>query len=169
MLTAGTYLKQPIFRGNGRLDYLCDLLLNLGEKYQWQLQAWAVFPNHYHFVAFAGPDAAPLTSWIKHLHSVAAIQANRWDKTPGRKVWFQYWETLLSFSSSYFARLRYVHANAVHHGIVAEPSLYRWCSAGWFLRRAPRSLYDRIMSMKSDRVKVEDDFEVQDEDVARSS
>ena len=168
MVTAGTYLKQPTFRRTERLDYLCDLLFSLAEKYQWQLQAWAVFPNHYHLVALAGPEAPPLTAWIRHLHSVAAIQANRWDRTPGRKVWFQYWETPLSFPRSYFARLRYVHGNAVHHGIVAEPSLYPWCSAGWFLRRASRSLYDRIMSMKTDRVKVEDDFEVRDEDVERS-
>ena len=51
IVTAGTYLKKPTFAGPQRLEYLCDRLLELAEKYEWQLQAWAVFPNHYHFVA----------------------------------------------------------------------------------------------------------------------
>ena len=167
MVTAGTYLKQPFFRGAERLDYLCGLLLELAESYRWELQAWAVFPNHYHLVAFSPPGAVALAKWTRHLHSVAAIQANRWDGTPGRKVWFQYWDTPLTFPKSYFARLGYVHRNAVHHGLVREASLYRWCSAGWLGRRAPASFYKRIMAMNVDRVNVEDDFEIGSDDVER--
>ena len=44
IVTAGTYLKKPTFAGPQRLEYLCDRLLELAEKYEWQLQAWAVFP-----------------------------------------------------------------------------------------------------------------------------
>jgi len=62
MVTAGTYLKQPIFRGAQRLECLCDLLLELAEKYGWDLQAWAVFPNHYHFVALSALLSA--RSWF---------------------------------------------------------------------------------------------------------
>ena len=58
-----------------------------------------------------------------------------------------------------------VHRNAVHHKIVREASLYPWCSAGWFQRRAAASFFERIMDMKIDRVNVEDDFEVRPEDV----
>jgi hypothetical protein len=32
------------------------------------------------------------------------------------------------------------------------PSLYPWCSAGWFQRRAATAFYKRIMAMKIDRV-----------------
>ena len=165
MVTAGTYLKRPTFGGAQRLEYLCDLLLELAEKYQWKLQAWAVFPNHYHFVALSPSQAVSLHRLTKHLHSVTTIEANRRDGTAGRKVWFQYWETALTFPKSYFARLSYVHRNAVHHKIVREASLYPWCSAGWFQRRATASFFKRIMDMKIDRVNVEDDFEVRPEDV----
>ncbi len=165
MVTGGTYLKEPIYRGAQRLEFLCDLLLEISAKYQWQLQAWAVFPNHYHFVALSPSDAATLRESTKHLHSVATIEANKWEGKAGRKVWFQYRETQLTFPESYFARLSYVHRNAVHHGIVREPSLYPWCSAGWFQRHATTSFYRRIMAMKIDQVKVQDDFEVKEEDV----
>ena len=158
-------MKEPVYRGAQRLEYLCDLLLGLAEKYKWDLLAWAVFPNHYHFVAFTPRNPESLRTLIKHLHSVATIQANKWDGKPGRKVWFQYWETVLTFPASYFARLSYVHRNAVHHGIVREPSLYPWCSAGWFQRRATTSLYRRIMALKIDRVSVEDGFDVKAEEI----
>lgn len=46
MLTAGIYLKKPLFHGPERLRYLGEILLEVAQKYAWQLQAWAVFPNH---------------------------------------------------------------------------------------------------------------------------
>lgn len=73
MVTAGTYLKTPFFRGPQRLEYLCDTLLELAEKYRWNFQAWAVFPNHYHFVALSSGEATSLSTCSKHLHSVTAI------------------------------------------------------------------------------------------------
>ena len=165
IVTTGTYLKRAIFRGSPRLEFLCDALLDLAEKYQWGLQAWAVFPNHYHFVAMSPEKATSLTAFMKHLHSVTAIEANRWEGTTGNKVWFQFRDTALTYPESYDARLSYVHRNAVHQGIVREPSLYPWCSAGWFQRRAPPSLYKRIMALKIDRVNVIDDFEVDPADI----
>jgi putative transposase len=185
MVTAGTYLKRPLFRGPERLRYLCGMLLELAEKYKWQLQAWAVFPNHYHFVGLSpepisgkrqqaggeqkGQRAAALQNalqspslaeFTKHLHSVTAIQVNRWDQTTGRQAWFQYWDTQLTFQKAYLARLSYVHKNAVHHGLAREPSLYPWCSAGWFQRRATPAFCKTVMGMKVDRVQVADDFSV---------
>ena len=180
MVTAGTYLKQPLFRGPDRLRYLCEMLLEVAEKHKWQLQAWAVFPNHYHFVALLPEEISkaaascrtpsrtpscrtpngPLTQLTKHLHSITAIQVNRWDRAPGRQTWFQYWDSRLTFQKSYLARLSYVHKNAVHHGLVHEPSLYPWCSAGWFQRRATSAFFKTVMGMKVDRVRVTDDFEV---------
>ncbi|HMD96606.1 MAG TPA: hypothetical protein VKM93_04640 [Terriglobia bacterium] len=63
------------------------------------------------------------------------------------------------------ARLSYVHKNAVHHGLVREPSLYPWCSAGWFQRLAPTSFFMTVMGMKVDRVQVADDYAVAPADV----
>jgi putative transposase len=160
-VTGATYQKQPMFLGALRLEYLADTLLDVCARHQWRLQAWAIFPNHYHFVALSPSEITSLTPLTKEFHSLTAIQANRWDHVPGRKVWFQYWDTELTYLKSYFARLSYVHRNAVHHGIVRQPSLYAWCSAGWFLRRAETSFYERVMAMKIDQVSIEDDFKVE--------
>ncbi len=160
MVTCGTYLKDHHFRGAQRLEFLHDSLLGLAEEYGWNLQAWAVFSNHYHFVAMSPPNAETLVLFLKKLHSDTAMAVNRWDGARGRQVWFQYRDTHLTFAKSYFARLSYVHRNAVHHRLVAEASLYPWCSAGWFQRRATTAFYQTIMRFGIDRLTLADDFAV---------
>jgi putative transposase len=159
MVTAGTYLKLHHFRGRERLSFLHDALLRFAADYKWDLQAWAVFPNHYHFVALASPQ--PLPDLVKALHSQTALAANQWDRAPGRRVWFQYWESKLTYQRSYFARLSYVHRNAVHHKLVSEPSLYPWCSAGWFQRQATPPFYKTMMRFGIERLELPDDFAVE--------
>ncbi len=161
MVTCGTYLRLHHFRGNKRLRLLCEALQALAEKYGWNLQAWAVFSNHYHCVALSPPDPGNLPTFLNELHSQTARDTNREDGAAGRKVWYQYWDTHLTFQRSYFARLSYVHRNAVHHSLVREPSLYPWCSAGWLQRRADTAFYKTIMNFGIERLKVPDDYEVE--------
>jgi len=75
MVTAATYRKTPIFSSRARLDLLQRHLLQLADEYLAALQAWAIFPNHYHFVAeLADPKKLPIL--IRHLHSLTARQVN---------------------------------------------------------------------------------------------
>jgi putative transposase len=97
MVTAGTYKKLPYFQGHERLTLLQDLLLAILLKYGWQVQAWAVFVNHYHFVARASGIA--IKHLIKELHAELSREANKLDKLLGRQVWFQYgdhYDTILT-------------------------------------------------------------------------
>ena len=160
MVTAGTYQKEPYFRSSRRLEWLCDALLNAAQKHGWELQAWAVFPNHYHFIAISPPSANILRRMIQELHSLSAREVNRWDETPARRIWFEYWDTSLTYARAYLARLSYVHNNAVHHGLVRVARDYPWCSAGWFERKADRSFYKTVASFTGKGIKVRDDFDV---------
>jgi len=160
MVTCGTYLKLHHFQNAERLRFLCCSLLRGAAEFGWNLQAWAVFSNHYHFVALSAARAESLRDFVQKLHSDTALAANEWDKSQGRQVWFQYWDTHLSYQKSYLARLSYVHRNAVHHRLVREPSLYPWCSAGWFQQRATAAFYKTVMRFGTERLTVPDDFEV---------
>jgi putative transposase len=161
MVTCATHLKRPYFAGANRLHLLRETLLNLAQEYGWNLQAWAIFPNHYHFVALSPVKSESLQPFVQKLHANTALSANEWDEAPGRQVWYQYWETHLTFQKSYYARLCYVHRNAVHHNLVQEPSLYQWCSAGWFQQKSTTAFYRTIMKFGIDRLQVPDDFEVE--------
>lgn len=100
-----------------------------------------------------------LRNLIAEFHSSSATEINRMDGTAGRKVWFNYWDTQLTYEGSYFARLNYVHYNAVKHGLVRRANEYPWCSAAWFERTATAAQIKTIYGMKVDRVKVDDDYD----------
>lgn len=157
-VTAGTLHKEHLFRGDERLALLEFELLTKANLYHWQVEAWAAFSNHYHFVARGCPDSMDLGKLLKHLHSDTARELNRMDGTLGRKVWHNFRDTKLTYERSYLARLNYVHQNAVHHRLVPVANQYRWCSAAWFERVATPAMVQTIYGFKTDRLEVEDDF-----------
>lgn len=158
MVTAGTYQRVPLLASPERRDALQLMLFELAERYSWSLQAWAILANHYHFIATRQPDAVSLPAFIRALHARTAVEANRADRTPGRKVWFQYWDSHITFPRSYYARLNYVHNNPVHHRAVTRAADYPWCSAGWFEREATSSFHRMVTGFRYDRLDVPDDY-----------
>lgn len=158
MVTASTYRKAKLFDSPKKLSMLQESLIESAEQAGWALHAWAVFSNHYHFVGYAAEEAHAPSRWIKAFHMRTAKALNAMDSALGRRVWYQYWDTELTYQRSYFARLAYVHFNAVRHGIVKEPTLYKWSSAAWFQQSASSALYKTITSIKTDQVKVIDTF-----------
>jgi putative transposase len=152
-ITTGTYKKQHFLRG--RLEAFQGLFFHLAKKHAIELRAWAFFTNHYHFIG----EGSAIRQFISRLHSINALELNKTDNTPGRKIWFQYWDKQLTFQRSYLARLKYVHENAVHHGLVLNAENYRWCSAGWFREHAGDALTKAVRSFPIDQLRVPDDFE----------
>ncbi|MDD4928484.1 MAG: hypothetical protein PHP85_04320 [Gallionella sp.] len=158
MVTAGTYQKVSHWNTPARRDYFLGALFACAAEFGWQLQAWAVLPNHYHFIAKSPEDSGTLRKFLSKLHMTTAKQLNVWDGMPGRMVWYQYWDSCITFERSYLARLNYVNHNPVHHGVTDNALEYRWCSARWFSENAPPALVSTVESCKSDRIEVADDF-----------
>ncbi len=157
-ITSGTLHKQHLFDTPAKRDLLERMLLSLARKCVWQLEAWAVLVNHYHFVARGAPDSVPMGEFLQELHSRSAIELNRLDGVEKRAVWHNFRDTRLTYQYSYLARLNYVHRNAVKHGLVAVANAYPWCSAGWFERTACPAQVKTIYRFKIDQVRVEDDY-----------
>src|SRR5438445_12060546 len=92
-LTAATYFKAHHFRGTNRLRVLHRGLLTVARDFGWQLEAWAVFSNHYHFVAHSPAGALTAESlglMLKTLHVKTAGWVNRLDLAPKRPVRFNF-------------------------------------------------------------------------------
>jgi len=158
IVTASTLHKTPIFHDEQRLKMLQSALLEATESFGWQLQAWAVFPNHYHFIAQSPAEGITLSRMIQRLHSLTARQVNDLDQKPGRKVWYQYWDTCLTYEKSYLARLNYVNHNAVKHGLVFAAEDYLFCSASWFNKQADSDFRKKVNSFQYDRLNIPDNF-----------
>jgi len=159
MVTGATLDKMHHFRRAERLRVLHRGLLTVARDYGWQLEAWAVFSNHYHFIAHSPDDAATLSDMLSTLHVRLAGWINRLDRATGRQVWFNFRETLLTYEKSYLSRLNYVHQNPVKHGLVPVANQYPWCSAAWFEREASPAMVKTIYGFKVDRIKVADDYD----------
>ena len=160
-VTCGTYQKEHYFSGAKRCAVVQRGLLKTLAEGAWRLEAWAIFSNHYHFVAHCdSPEVAKgLPCLLRSFHATLGAWVNKLDGEPERKVWHNFWETRLTFQRSYLARLNYVHQNAVHHGLVAIANQYPWCSAGWFERVGSPAMVKSIYRFKGDRLGEVDEFE----------
>src|SRR5262249_3807415 len=142
-----------------KLDLVERMLLSQAKARNWQLEAWAVFPNHYHFVARGAPHSPPMGDFLRELHSLSTIELNKQTNTPDRQVWHNFRDTRLTYQHAYLARLNYVHQYAVKHGLVQVANQYPWCSASWFERVASPAQVKTIYSLKIDAVKFPDEFD----------
>ncbi len=158
MVTAATLYKKHFFATGQSLDLLQHELLSLSRQYEWHLLAWAVFPNHYHFIARSENEMTRLSEFLSHLHSNTSRELNKLDQTVGRSVWFNFWDSKLTYERSYLARLNYVNQNPVKHGLVSVANQYRWCSAAWFERTAAPAIVKTVYSFKTDKLRIADDY-----------
>ena len=69
-----------------------------------------------------------------------------------------HFDSHITFTNSYLPRLKYVHHNPVHHGILACAENYPWCSASWFARTARPAFRLTVEGFKTDALSVIDDF-----------
>ena len=158
MVTGSTWQKARLFHGPARLALLCSVLLTRAHDLGWILHAWAVLENHYHFIGTSPGRASALKELVSSVHTLTASGINRLDQTPGRQVWFQFWDTCLTYPASYYARLNYVMNNPVKHGVVKNAGDYPYGSAGWFEAGATAAYARRVRSYRGDRLNLLDDF-----------
>ena len=158
IITAATLHRKPLFNSDAKLDLFRDTTFELATNYQLILQAWAFLPNHYHLVVSFSDSDVTHRDFIKHFHREIAVRLNKIDNSPARRVMYEFWDTSLTFEKSWLARLKYVHHNPVHHGVVAVASDYNWSSARWFETNARPAFIQSVYSFKIDKINVPDDF-----------
>ncbi len=133
--------------------------MGLTSRYGVSLHAYAVFSNHYHLIVET-QEPSVLPRFVQHFHGETGRYANQRDHTPGRKVWYQYWDTYLDDTTSLYSRWKYVLDNPVRHGLVKDPEQYRWCSARAFIHLgSDRAVVSTVLQFKADAVSVVDDYE----------
>jgi putative transposase len=87
-----------------------------------------ILPNHYHIVVRI-EEQRTIPTLIQRLHARSALQFNREDHTPGRQVWWNYWDRCLWTEGDLCSRINYIHRSPVKHGYVASPE--EWPHSSW--------------------------------------
>lgn len=108
-----------------RKDQLIGALQFASEQRGWVLLAWVALSNHHHCLLEA-PDASKETvaELVKSVHKFTSRRWNDEDGQRGRIVWYQYWDTCITSTGSFFARMNYIHHNPVKHRLVSRPEEY---------------------------------------------
>jgi len=159
-IVTGSLLYKPrLLIDDKRKSIVCEILFERAEHLGWELEAWAVLENQYHFIARAPENALTLEKLVRQLHSKTAAALNKLDDSQGRQVWHNYWDTCITHETSYHARLHYIHLNPVKHGLVEKAENYPFCSYQWFLNRTDDAFQNTVMRQPIDRVGIFDDFD----------
>lgn len=158
IITAGTYQKHHIFREKQDLTMLQKVIFESAYHEGWKLRAWAIFSNHYHLIAVSNEQSSAINEFIATIHRKSAYLINQKQNQQGRRVWYRYWETLLTYPKSYYARLKYVMNNPVRHGLVKNAQDYKWCSARWFANTTSQKFYNNIDRFNTDQLDIIDNF-----------
>jgi len=158
MVTGAILHNERLLSDDKRKALVLQTLFERSRLLGWNLEAWAILNNHYHFIAQAPEDAATLAKLIQQLHSITGIQINRWDNTSGRQIWSNYWDSCLTYEKSYLARLHYIHENPVKHGLLENAIDYPFCSYRWFMEQGDDILKERVFAQPIDKIDVFDDY-----------
>jgi len=158
MVTAGTYNKIPYLNDPKKLEFFQVCMMEVLNRYDWEIQAWAILANHYHFIAISNDIPESLIDIIRKLHSKTAREVNRLDDVKERRIWYQYWDKCIRDEDSYHKRLNYVHHNPVIHGVIKDAKDYPFCSYSWFTSLDDEELKREVLSSRFDQVDIEDDF-----------
>jgi putative transposase len=94
-VTARIYRRKFLIHTDDRKELLLSTNTETLKIHGYSLHAWAILSNHYHIVIQDICRKVDLTPLFRRIHSITAITLNRLDGTPGRKVWFQFWDKLI--------------------------------------------------------------------------
>jgi putative transposase len=119
-LTGGTVRHQRLLDSDADRVLVRDVLKEAIQQYSVRLYAWVILADHYHLLLKTS-DVAPLWKFVKRLHGDSAIRLNKSDHTPGRQVWYQYWDRFPRGDRDFWGHLNYIHINPIKHGYVRIP------------------------------------------------
>jgi len=128
-VTARIYKRKFLIHTDDRKELVLTTISKTLKIHGYSLHAWAILSNHYHIIIQDIGRKVDLTPLFRRIHSISAITLNRMDGTPGRKVWFQFWDKLVKSERMYRAFMNYVNNNPVKHGMVQDAASYPFCSA----------------------------------------
>ena len=129
-ITAKILDNQPLLQSEARKELFFDVLVNKCIENNVDLFVWVICDDHYHFMIHSDHEF-DLGYIMNRIHSVSATLLNKIDNTPGRQVWYQYWDSWLRDEESFWLRFNYIHWNPIKHGYaenIIELEKYDYCS-----------------------------------------
>jgi putative transposase len=120
------------------------------EAYEVDLVGWTLLEHHYHAILRLA-EGRSLPRFIGRLHTRTSAFMNRQDNSPGRKVWRQYWDTLLRSEGDFWCRINYMWWNPVKHGFCSSPEEWPWTNLAVFMTEPDETTHAAIQRFPAPR------------------
>ena len=137
--------------------------LNILEKsffhFNWKIEDWVILDNHIHIMVEASEHADTLPKVMNNFHKFTAnwLSKNGIKKIKN-KYFHNYWDTCITYQSSYLARLNYIWFNPVKHGYVENPEYWKFGSYYYRFKNKSNEMMDIIKNYSYEKLQIYDDF-----------
>jgi len=128
MLTASIYQGKHLIHSSERKTVWRNSFFEAAKLNGWHIIAWVVLNNHYHAMVESPENLSSLSNFIASYHKFTARQWNNEENAPGRKVWWNYWDTCIRSEKDLYNRLQYIFWNPVKHGLTENAKDYSFSS-----------------------------------------
>jgi len=159
-VTGATYLKKKfLIHPESKLQILYSITKGC-KKYDWLLEDWVILDNHYHLMLQSPKSVETMPNLFNEIHKFTAIWLKRNAPTLRNegKIFYNYWDTCITYEKSYFARLNYIYFNPVKHGYVERAEDYMFGSYYYRVKNEKRYLDEIKERYPWDKVNVKDSF-----------
>lgn len=162
-ITASTYLKKPFLVSQSSKSHLLESITKGCNKHDWMLEDWVILDDHYHLMLQAPEGSINLSKMISEIHRFTALwmKKNVEEVESAKRIFWNYWDSCITFERSYFARLNYIYFNPVKHGYVEFPENYLFGSYHYRVGVEKEYLESLRRDYPWDKIKVKDDYGVQ--------
>lgn len=123
-ITGRCYEQKHYFNSYDRKQIFIAKFSTLTKKFNIKIYAWSLLSNHYHIIVSLPQtekyqtDETVLPAFKQQLHGQTASVLNINDKTPGRQVWYQYWDYCIRNEADFWRHFNYIVQQPLKHGIV---------------------------------------------------
>jgi len=159
-ITGATY-KKKYFLVSEKAKTCVFKSLNKGlNSSGWALEDWVILHNHYHVMVNSPENVESLSAIIRDIHKFTAmwIKKNVPKTLNEDKIWWNYWDTCITYERSYYSRLNYLWNNPVKHGLVEKAEDWEYGSFYYRYQKGKEYIDNLRKEYPFDKVNVKDDF-----------
>ena len=121
-LTFSCFRRRPYLSTVAAMELFEDALERVRRRYLFAVAGYVVMPEHVHLLVNE-PQRALLSKTIQALKLSVSMRGLE------RPFWqAHYYDFNVSAHSKFVEKLRYIHRNPVHRGLVAKPENWQWSS-----------------------------------------
>ena len=155
-ITGSTLNRIRYFDTDPTKEKVIHYMFTSFNHFNWTIEDWVLLENHYHIVADAPENPETLSRMINNFHRFSGLWIKKHKNIVGEsQIWFNYWDSCITYESSYFSRIHYIWQNPVKHGYVESPEQWKF---GSYFYRDRKETEEISRQYPCDKIKIKDDF-----------